>query len=95
MAKGGQRLVTCLMYLNDVAVGGGTTFPKLNLEVSARKGSMLVFYNCYRDSTLRHPDSLHGGLPVQRDEKWACNLWFREAPYVTVAKSANTGVAHG
>lgn len=81
MARGGQRMVTCLLYLNDVAAGGGTAFPKLDMEVRAKKGRMLLFHNCHTDTILRHPDSLHGGMPVQEGEKWACNLWFREKPY--------------
>jgi len=81
MARGGQRLVTCLLYLNDVELGGGTCFPKLDLEVKAKKGRMLLFHNCGEDSKQRHPHSLHGGMPVEAGEKWACNLWFRERPY--------------
>lgn len=81
MTRGGQRLVTCLLYLNDVQGGGGTGFPNLKLTVAARKGRLLVFHNCYPDTNQRHPDSLHGGLPVEQGEKWACNFWFREAPY--------------
>ena len=81
MARGGQRLVTCLLYLNDVGKGGGTVFPKLNLEVEAKKGRLLVFRNCYTGTNRRHPDSLHGGMPVLQGEKWACNLWFRERKY--------------
>lgn len=78
MAKGGQRLVTGLLYLNDVEEGGGTCFPKLDMEVRAIKGRMVVFHNCFAGTNLRHPASLHGGLPVLKGEKWACNLWFRE-----------------
>ena len=81
MERGGQRLVTCLLYLNDVAAGGGTCFPKLDMEVRAIKGRMVLFHNCYPGTTLRHPASLHGGLPVTSGEKWACNLWFRERSY--------------
>ena len=81
MQRGGQRLVTCLIYLNDVARGGGTGFPKLDLEVRAVTGRMVVFHNCYEGTNQRHPDSLHGGLPVEDGEKWAVNLWFRERPY--------------
>lgn len=81
MAKGGQRMITCLMYLNDVEEGGGTSFPKLDMEVRAKKGRMLLFHNCHEGSTVRHPDSLHGGMPVLKGEKWACNFWFREKPY--------------
>ncbi|WP_052481154.1 prolyl hydroxylase family protein [Gilvimarinus agarilyticus] len=78
MAKGGQRLVTCLLYLNDVGAGGATGFPELGLEVPAKRGRMLVFYNCYPGTNVRQPKSLHGGLPVLRGEKLACNFWFRE-----------------
>ncbi|MGM0767648.1 MAG: prolyl hydroxylase family protein [Pseudomonadota bacterium] len=83
MARGGQRLITCLMYLNDPQQGGGTSFPKLDMEIRARKGRMLLFHNCQRGSNVRHPDSLHGGMPVLNGEKWACNFWFREQPYQT------------
>jgi len=81
MARGGQRLLTCLLYLNEPEDGGGTSFPNLDLEVRARKGRMLIFHNCHEGSNIRHPDSLHGGMPVLAGEKWACNFWFREKPY--------------
>ncbi|MEX0962502.1 MAG: 2OG-Fe(II) oxygenase [Pseudohongiellaceae bacterium] len=81
MAKGGQRMVTCLFYLNDVARGGGTSFPNLDMEIQAKKGRMLLFHNCHEGSTQRHPDSLHGGMPVLQGEKWGCNFWFRELDY--------------
>ncbi len=83
MSRGGQRLLTCLLYFNDVTAGGGTGFPNLDLEVRARKGRMLVFHNCLAGSNIKHPNSLHGGLPVMQGEKWACNLWFREHPFQT------------
>jgi len=78
MERGGQRLVTCLLYLNEVESGGGTCFPKLDMEVRAVQGRMVLFHNCQAGTNLRHPASLHGGLPVEAGEKWACNLWFRE-----------------
>ncbi|MEX0617336.1 MAG: 2OG-Fe(II) oxygenase [Pseudohongiellaceae bacterium] len=83
MARGGQRMVTCLLYLNEVEGGGGTCFPGLDLEVRACKRRMLLFHNCEPGTTLRHSHSLHGGLPVSRGEKWACNFWFRERSYQT------------
>lgn len=69
MLKGGQRMVTCLFYLNDVEQGGGTSFPNLDMEIRAKKGRMLLFHNCHEGSTVRHPGSLDGGLPVLRGRK--------------------------
>lgn len=78
---GGQRLLTALIYLNDVPAGGGTAFPKLDLQVAARAGRVVVFQNVDPEqTTLPLPASLHGGMPVQQGEKWACNLWFHERP---------------
>ena len=83
MEKGGQRMVTCLLYLNDVEQGGGTSFPNLDLEIRAKKGRMVLFHNCNEGSTDRHRNSLHAGMPVLKGEKWACNFWFRELVYQT------------
>ncbi len=77
---GGQRLVTCLVYLNDVEAGGGTRFPKLDLEVSPKAGRMVIFHNVEDgDYSRPHPASLHGGEPVHAGEKWAMNIWFHQA----------------
>ncbi len=91
MARGGQRLVTCLLYLNSVQRGGGTGFPKLDVEIMAKRGRLLVFHNCYAESEERHPHSLHTGLPVLQGDKWVCNLWFRAQPYQTAAAQADSG----
>ncbi|PCI79128.1 MAG: 2OG-Fe(II) oxygenase [SAR86 cluster bacterium] len=91
MAKGGQRMVTCLFYLNDVEEGGGTSFPNLDMEIRARKGRMVLFHNCHEGSTVRHPDSLHSGMPVLKGEKWACNFWFRELEYQTLGTVPTRG----
>ena len=83
-ARGGQRLVTVLAYLNDVSAGGATVFPELGLEVDPRPGRAVVFHNVVDhslDDLTRHPRSLHGGAPVRSGEKWACNLWFRHRRY--------------
>jgi prolyl 4-hydroxylase len=85
--RGGQRLVTALMYLNEVEAGGGTIFPNLDLEIEALPGRMVLFHNVGDHSLVdmtRHPQALHGGAPVQAGEKWACNLWFRADLYQDV-----------
>jgi prolyl 4-hydroxylase len=77
---GGQRLITALVYLNQPGHGGGTAFPKLNIEVQAQPGRMLLFHNTGENSRVPHPHSLHAGLPVQSGEKWAFNIWFHARP---------------
>ena len=77
---GGQRLVTALVYLNDVPAGGGTDFSKLAISIDARAGRMVVFHNTREDASQPHPDSLHAGLPVLGGEKWAFNIWFHYQP---------------
>ena len=76
--RGGQRIVTALVYLNNVPSGGGTSFPKLNLEVKSKAGRMVIFHNVAENISSPHPNSLHAGMPVTEGEKWAFNMWFRQ-----------------
>lgn len=78
MERGGARLKTALVYLNDVEEGGGTKMTKLNKEIKSKQGKLLVFNNTYQDSHVRHPLSEHAGMPVSKGEKYIFNLWFRE-----------------
>ena len=78
----GNRLKTVLVYLNDVEEGGATGFDSLPdynypIEVQAKKGRMVVFYNLEDDGSL-HLGTRHAGLPIIKGEKWAFNLWLRE-----------------
>lgn len=75
LKRGGQRVGTLVMYLNNPACGGGTTFPDVGLEVAPQRGNA-VFFAYDRP----HPSSqtLHGGAPVIRGEKWVATKWLRE-----------------
>jgi|TARA_B110000285_G_C14760015_1_gene439115 prolyl 4-hydroxylase len=75
---GGQRMITALIYLNNVEDGGATYFPELDVLIKPKKGNVLVFHNTIQETTNIHPKSLHAGMPVSNGEKWAANLWFRE-----------------
>lgn len=75
----GQRYKTALLYLNDVTAGGETYFPQLDLTVSPKKGSMVIFQNVDpEDDTVPLYNSIHSALPVETGFKWACNLWFHK-----------------
>ncbi len=78
LKRGGQRVGTVVMYLNTPKVGGGTTFPDVQLEVAPVKGHA-VFFSYDR----AHPSSrtLHGGAPVVEGEKWVATKWMREGVF--------------
>lgn len=75
LKRGGQRVATVVMYLNEPARGGGTTFPDIGLEVAPVRGNAVFFsYNRPHPGTL----TLHGGAPVLEGEKWVATKWLRE-----------------
>ncbi len=75
LRRGGQRVATLVMYLQEPGQGGGTTFPDVGLEVAPKRGTG-VFFSYER----AHPSTrtLHGGAPVLAGEKWIATKWLRE-----------------
>jgi hypothetical protein len=62
------RYLVLLWYLNDVAEGGETRFPHLDLAVSARQGRLLVFppYWMYQ----------HEGMPTRSADKYILSTYL-------------------
>lgn len=79
LERGGQRVATLIMYLQEPDEGGATVFPDLGLQVVPRRGQA-VFFN-YAQA---HPDSLslHGGAPVKAGEKWIATKWLRAREFL-------------
>ena len=76
MQDGGNRVLTALIYLTDVGVGGETELVNLGIRVLPAVGRLLVFHDTYEGSATKHPDSYHAGRPPQDGSvKWAANLW--------------------
>ncbi|EOD28154.1 hypothetical protein EMIHUDRAFT_235093 [Emiliania huxleyi CCMP1516] len=76
----GNRHFTFLIYLSDVAAGGDTNFPRLNITVPPTPLAALVFDNCLRNG---EPDerTLHEGIePSGGAVKYAINGWMRSRP---------------
>jgi hypothetical protein len=63
-----NRYFVLLWYLNDVAEGGETVFPQLDVTVAARQGRLLVFppYWMYQ----------HAGLPPLSNEKFILSTYL-------------------
>ena len=84
LAQRGQRVATCLVYLNDDYQGGETEFPKLGLRFKGQKGDALIFFST--DSSGR-PDlrTVHAGRTPASGEKWLLSQFFRDRPVVGTA----------
>ena len=77
--RGGQRVGTLVMYLNEPVRGGGTTFPDVGLEVLPKRGHAVFFaYDRPHPATR----TLHGGAPVLEGEKWVATKWLREKEFL-------------
>lgn len=78
LRRGGQRVGTLVIYLNDPEKGGGTTFPEVQLAVAPRRGNAVFFSYERPDASTR---TLHGGAPVIAGEKWIATKWLREREF--------------
>jgi len=80
--RSGQRVSSLVVYLNDVAGGGETTFPRVGLSVCPRRGNAVYFEYC-NDRGQVDGASLHAGAPVTEGEKWAVTKWIRQRRFVS------------
>ncbi|MET0210878.1 MAG: 2OG-Fe(II) oxygenase, partial [Burkholderiaceae bacterium] len=78
LRRGGQRVATLVMYLQEPAQGGATTFPDIGLEIAPVRGTA-VFFSYDRPDPATH--TLHGGEPVLAGEKWVATKWLREREF--------------
>lgn len=79
LQRGGQRLGTFLIYLNNPVRGGATTFPDAGLDLLPQRGHAVFFGY---DRPLPSTKTLHGGAPVLEGEKWVATKWLREREFV-------------
>lgn len=79
LQRGGQRVGSLIMYLQEPEAGGATVFPDIGLKVRPLRGSAVFFsYPCAHPSSL----TLHGGEPVTAGEKWIATKWLREREFI-------------
>ncbi|HEY2254792.1 MAG TPA: 2OG-Fe(II) oxygenase [Variovorax sp.] len=79
LRRGGQRVATLLMYLQEPGQGGATIFPDVGLDVAPQRGTGVFFSYDRPDPSTR---TLHGGAPVLAGEKWVATKWLREREFV-------------
>ena len=78
LRRGGQRVGTLIIYLNEPEQGGATIFPESALQVVPQQGHAVFFSYDQPDPGTR---TLHGGAPVIKGEKWIATKWLREGRF--------------
>jgi len=79
-ARGGQRSWTAMIFLNDVAEGGETTFPDLGMSITPQQGTLLAWNNMRLDGTPNF-ETLHAALPPVSGTKYVITKWYRARPW--------------
>jgi prolyl 4-hydroxylase len=76
LRRRGQRIATCLVYLNDDYAGGETAFETGDVRWRGRKGDALMWANTLPDGRIDRR-TRHAGLPPTAGEKWVLSQWLR------------------
>ena len=79
LKRGGNRLGSFIMYLNNCEAGGSTVFPETGIEIMPNKGCALFFTYPTTDNKSK---TLHGGSPIVSGEKWIAVKWLREFEFI-------------
>ena len=72
----GDRIMTFMIYLSSVELGGGTAFPAAGISTEAVEGTAVLWKNMFLDTGVPDPLSIHGGCPVAVGSKWITNKWI-------------------
>lgn len=77
LERWGQRVATCVVYLNDAFEGGTTAFPRINLEFRGGVGDAFIWDNVLATGEV-DPLTLHAGRPPTQGMKYLLSKWMRD-----------------
>ena len=80
LQRGGQRICSLIMYLNDIDEGGETYFPEIGFKCLPRKGSALYFSYHNKQEQLDRL-TLYTGMRLNSGEKWTATKRIREREF--------------
>ena len=80
MQKGGQRVKTCLIYLNEDFEGGETDFPNMGIRIKPTIGKLAIWDNVDSNGEII-VESLHEGMQVTKGTKYLLSIWVRERKF--------------
>ncbi|GAX09942.1 hypothetical protein FisN_11Lh070 [Fistulifera solaris] len=75
--KGGQRVITCICYLNTLREGGETFFDCLNIAVKPEAGKALFFFPADGVTWIADDRTTHESKPPIDEEKWIVQMFGR------------------
>lgn len=78
--RGGQRTWTAMIFLNAPEGGGETYFPRVDLTIPPRRGSLIAWNNLDAEGEP-NPATLHQGKKVTAGLKYIVTKWYRERPW--------------
>jgi prolyl 4-hydroxylase len=79
LARGGQRLYTIFVYLNDlseIGVNGSTCFKKIDYCTKPKEGLGIFWRNMVNGNV--DYNTLHAGMAPLNSYKFGMNIWVRE-----------------
>jgi prolyl 4-hydroxylase len=82
----GQRVATCLTWLNDDYEGGETAFPKIDWKHKGKAGDSMLFLNVRSSDRKPDPMTLHAGTPVTQGRKWLLSQWVQRPAAASARK---------
>ena len=90
----GQRSYTFMIYLNDVAEGGETSFPNIDKIFVPKRGMAVIWNSLHPDGTVNQ-NSLHHAHPVKKGSKTVITKWFRTRAGLPVfSREENENIAN-
>lgn len=84
-SKGGQRVFSSILYLNENLEGGETDLPKYGLKVKPTIGTLFNWRNLKVNGDLNE-NSYHAGLPVLSGTKYIIVVWTRQEAFSKTQK---------
>jgi len=80
LGRGGQRVKSALLFLNDVGHGGETEFPMAGVSIPPKRGTLILWNNV--NNGVADMYSQHAGRqPKDGSEKWVAVWWVREREF--------------
>lgn len=83
-ARGGNRIITFMVYLNTIpeGYGGETYFNRAGLGIRPDAGKACMWYNTFPNHNVDQSTSHEGRPPKTPYEKWIATIWVREHRFI-------------